>query len=196
MSHILINFYSALQSATSDDEAVRGQFPFVGSLVNHKYYRCGAVLLAKDWILTSANCLAGTQVFIFLLCKSFLKCLKCQVFQVFKGLQVRFGKTRANDRGRVFLMKECHIHPRYNSTSFDYDIALCKSRKAIQGNNIKPIKLTRNGLSRYRQNGLAVGWSAHKAGYDYALSDLHYSYVKVSSSNWCKSFYGNRITNR
>jgi secreted trypsin-like serine protease len=112
------------------------QYPFVGALKYKNVYLCGLTLIAPLWCLGSAHCI------------SYLS-----------GMTVTVGRYDLDlvDIGQVRNVVGFYPHPRFNTDTFEADIALFKLDKPID--DIKPICLPINETSD-REEYLVVGWGS------------------------------------
>jgi secreted trypsin-like serine protease len=112
------------------------QYPFVGALKYRDVYLCGLSLVAPLWCLGAAHCI------------SYLS-----------DMTVTVGRFDLDlvDVGQVRNIVEFHAHPRFNTSTFEADIALFKMDQPID--DIRPICLPVNGITD-REEYLVVGWGA------------------------------------
>jgi len=112
------------------------QYPFVGALKYRDVYLCGVSLISPLWCLGAAHCI------------SYLS-----------DMTVTVGRFDLDliDVGQVRKIVEFHAHPRFNTSTFDADIALFKLDKPID--DIRPICLPINDLCD-RDEYIVVGWGA------------------------------------
>ncbi|XP_013115625.2 trypsin alpha-3-like [Stomoxys calcitrans] len=116
--------------------------PWQLALYDGGYFICGASIISRDWVLTAAHCVEGGGNFA-----------------------VRAGSTYVNRGGQIRYANAVIIHSRYNSRTFNYDIALLRVRQSFRITpNVRPIPLAKrnrslpdrffvSGWGRTRENG-------------------------------------------
>uniref|UniRef100_A0A667ZRD9 Coagulation factor VII, like n=1 Tax=Myripristis murdjan TaxID=586833 RepID=A0A667ZRD9_9TELE len=102
----------------------RGQCPWQALLAEDHNYKCGAILLSADWILTAAHCVWGKTP---------------SQFHITVGEHDRSEKEGSEQTRRV---SKVLVHPSYNNSTSDCDLALLKlCRPVILGHFAVPICL-------------------------------------------------------
>ncbi|KAG9262335.1 coagulation factor VII-like [Astyanax mexicanus] len=91
----------------------KGQCPWQALLEYKGVYKCGAIVLNSWWILTAAHCVWQQEI---------------SQIQVTVGEHIRFKKEGTEQTRRV---SKVFIHPLYNHSSTDSDIALLRLRRNI-----------------------------------------------------------------
>ncbi|XP_053348809.1 plasma kallikrein-like [Clarias gariepinus] len=102
-------------------DATTGEWPWQVTLQRGTQHLCGGSIISSRWILTAAHCLSlpYTQV------------------------SVRAGITKLSETGTKYELENIIVHPNYNKTSVENDIALIKIKKPITFNNVvRPVCLT------------------------------------------------------
>uniref|UniRef100_H3DDK1 Peptidase S1 domain-containing protein n=1 Tax=Tetraodon nigroviridis TaxID=99883 RepID=H3DDK1_TETNG len=84
--------------------ARRGEWPWVGSLQYQKLHRCGATLIHSKWLLTAAHCFKSDPSPA--------------------NWAVSLGVLRSGVGALVIPIQRVIVHPGFNSTSMDHDVAL------------------------------------------------------------------------
>ncbi|XP_076131545.1 transmembrane protease serine 9 [Alosa pseudoharengus] len=103
--------------------AQRGEWPWVGSLQYQRSYRCGATLIHSKWLLTAAQC--------------FNRDLSPNDWSVSLGSVFPVGLGAL-----VIPVQTIIVHPGFNSTSKDFDVALVQlSIPAPRSYTIQPVCL-------------------------------------------------------
>ncbi|XP_071402199.1 coagulation factor VII [Centroberyx affinis] len=102
----------------------RGQCPWQALLLKGSLYKCGAIILSAQWILTAAHCVWTKHT---------------NLFNVTVGEHDRYeeeGTEQSRQVSRVL------IHPRYNHSTSDCDLALLKlSHPVTLGPDAVPVCL-------------------------------------------------------
>uniref|UniRef100_A0A3Q0RII4 Coagulation factor VII, like n=1 Tax=Amphilophus citrinellus TaxID=61819 RepID=A0A3Q0RII4_AMPCI len=102
----------------------KGHCPWQALLTENSAFICGAIVLSDQWILTAAHCV-------------YLK--PSTVFHVIVGEHDLIENEKTEQRQRVLKVM---IHPSYNKTSSDGDLALLKLYRPVKlGRHVVPICL-------------------------------------------------------
>ncbi|CAG7834295.1 unnamed protein product [Allacma fusca] len=135
------------QKYVSTSEAIPNEFPWrVGLQGGPNGVFCGGSIIDNGWILTAARCLANLD--------------QSTVFYVNAGDHDVTTVTETDNA--VIRTSHWVIHPKYNATTFDNDIALVRLTRELQYRaNIQPIclphKITDDDL--YGVSVVAAGWN-------------------------------------
>lgn len=129
--------------AIGDDDLriVRGldagdRYPFIGAIKYRNILLCGATLVAPLWLIGAAHCIAYLS-----------------------DMTVTVGRNdldNVNGPGEIRNIVEFHAHPRFNSSTFEADLALFKIDAAID--NVKPICLPVGGDAAGVDRYIVAGW--------------------------------------
>ncbi|KAK2908433.1 hypothetical protein Q8A67_004270 [Cirrhinus molitorella] len=95
------------------DVCPKGQCPWQALLEHDAQYKCGAVILDSQWILTAAHCVWEKDP---------------NLLQVTVGEHIR-GKDEGTEQTRT--VSKVFVHPGYNHSSTDSDIALLRLQSPI-----------------------------------------------------------------
>lgn len=121
----------------------RGRFLFHASVQNSSnHHICNGVILDKNFILTSAQCVSNHSV---------------------SELKVFYGSDRLEGDDGLFIdVKEINIHPDFNQTTIKSDIALLFTRTNINftGNLSRPINLPQHNVP-VNEVLTGCGWKLH-----------------------------------
>ncbi|XP_062236309.1 coagulation factor VII isoform X2 [Platichthys flesus] len=100
----------------------KGQCPWQALLTEDRTLRCGAIVLSDQWILTAAHCV-----------------LNKGIFNVSVGKHDCQNPEKTEQKRNVVKVQ---IHPGYNQTSYDSDLALLKLSSPVKlGRLVVPICL-------------------------------------------------------
>ncbi|KAF5901255.1 plasma kallikrein isoform X2, partial [Clarias magur] len=114
------NFLNIFKIVGGSDAAT-GEWPWQISLQSGLHHICGGSIISSRWILTAAHCLSTQDI----------------------HFSVRAGITKLSEAGTKYELEIIIVHPNYNKTSGENDIALIKLKKPITFNNVvRPVCLT------------------------------------------------------
>lgn len=174
---------------TFGERAIRGQFPWVVSLV-YKNFRgdrahlCGGALISRDHVVTAAHCLAGTRGY--------------NLDEVLLGQNDLKGEG-----GRLVSVSEAIPHPAFtNYPVAQFDIAILKLSESVEFTDyIRPICLT-NPQTAARstqtleeeeegQDSIVAGWGRTEVGWS---SDfLLFTHLTTLNNTYCSTLYQRAI---
>ncbi|XP_035778117.1 trypsin 3A1-like [Anopheles albimanus] len=95
--------------------------PYQLSLRNYDYHICGASIISSSWALTAAHCLFPDPDP--------------------KTISLRAGTTNKSMGGRIYNTSRIIIHPMYNPSWMDNDVAVIQVNAPFNGRNMRPIEL-------------------------------------------------------
>ena len=112
------------------------RYPFIGAITYRNILRCGATLDAPLWLNGAAHCIAYLS-----------------------DMTVTVGRNDLDNLdgpGEIRNIVEFHAHPRFNSSTFEADLALFKIDAAID--NVKPICLPVGDAGDSFDRYIVAGW--------------------------------------
>ncbi|MED6234741.1 hypothetical protein ATANTOWER_031583 [Ataeniobius toweri] len=156
--------------------ARRGEWPWIGSLQYQRQHRCGATLIHKKWLLTAAHCFNSDS--------------NPTDWVVSLGSVLRSGLGAL-----VIPIQRVVIHPAFNGTNMDYDVALLElTVLAPVSYTIQPVCLP-SPVHRFLENSecYITGWGSMKEGGS-LTNLLQKAAVNIIEQEDCQLSYGNGLT--
>lgn len=154
-----------------------GEAPWQVSL-RKSSHSCGGVIYNSRTVITAAHCVVGNQP---------------------SSLSVRYNSQYHNSGGALVAVSSIVVHPSYNSTTIDNDIALVKLASALTlgSTQAKAVKLPAQGSDPAAgELALASGWGVISAGGSAFPAALQSVKVPIVSRATAKAAYGSSaITN-
>ncbi|KAK3744449.1 hypothetical protein QZH41_012870, partial [Actinostola sp. cb2023] len=146
-----VRFYGRFPGHVVDGQtATKNSWPWqVELLTRYGTHDCGGSLVSSQWVVTAAHCVKGSS-------KN-------------RGYRVKLGEHHLNRNDgteQEFTVSKIVVHPGYDRTSYDNDIALLKlNRPAKLNKAVSPICLPSHGVSvSASTNCYITGWG--RTGYN------------------------------
>ncbi|XP_043078526.1 transmembrane protease serine 9 isoform X1 [Puntigrus tetrazona] len=157
--------------------ALRGEWPWIGSLQYQRTHRCGATLIHCKWLLTAAHCFRGDQNPA--------------------SWTVSLGSVLWSGVGALVIPVQRVIpHPAFNGSTMDFDVALLElSIPAPKSYTIQTVCLPSPWHSFIKNmECYIIGWGAVRE--DGMITNLlQKAQVNVIDQLDCQQAYGAELTN-
>ncbi|NXA37643.1 OVCH2 protein, partial [Eudromia elegans] len=157
------------------EEAVPYSWPWQVSVQLSDEHICGGAVLAKEWVVTAAHCLRSKEPY-------------GDLWTVVTGIHDLAEQEYRQKRA----VKRLIIHPSFNKTTMDCDIALLQLAEPLMWNRyVRPVCLpARNGVVQPSRVCVVTGWGAHGADREKGKK-LHQLEVPILVLDTCQSYYIN-----
>lgn len=170
-------------------DATQGEFPWQAMLLNgrNQSFTCGGTLVARDWVVTAAHCLT-TVVSLSAGSSTLVTDSPENVLVVLGGHLL----NATNPNEQVRMAKQLIIHPSYNPSTENNDIALIQLRSpVILTNFVSTIRIANSGDNALYNSGsiTVTGWGATSSGGDVS-NTLQKVDVPIVSNAQCSEMYG------
>lgn len=147
-----------------------------GASSNYNGLFCGGTVIDPLWVLTAAHCVSGKTTSSF---------------------QVLTGTNRLDGTGTKINVSQIIVHPSYNSSTFDNDIALVRLASSA---SVTAATLITSGTASLANSGveaIATGWGDTNIDPNVATAsmDLMQVTLPIVSNATCNNSYGGAITN-
>ncbi|KAI3368757.1 hypothetical protein L3Q82_025737, partial [Scortum barcoo] len=156
--------------------ARRGEWPWIGSLQYQRLHRCGATLIHSKWLLTAAHCFKSDP--------------SPTNWAVSLGSVLRSGVGAL-----VIPIQRVVIHPDFNGTNMDHDVALLElAVPAPMSYTIQSVCLP-SPVHRFLKNAecYITGWGSMREGGS-LTNLLQKAAVNIIDQADCQQSYGNVLT--
>ncbi|XP_029905827.1 transmembrane protease serine 9 [Myripristis murdjan] len=156
--------------------ARRGEWPWIGSLQHQRLHRCGSTLIHSKWLLTAAHCLKSDPNP--------------------SGWSVSLGSVLRSGVGALVIpIQRVIIHPAFNSTTMNYDVALLElAVPAPRSYTIQSVCLP-SPVHRFLKNAecYIAGWGSMREGGS-LTNLLQKAAVNIIDQTDCQQSYGGGLT--
>uniref|UniRef100_A0A3Q3L357 Peptidase S1 domain-containing protein n=1 Tax=Mastacembelus armatus TaxID=205130 RepID=A0A3Q3L357_9TELE len=156
--------------------ARRGEWPWTGSLQYQALHRCGATLIHRKWLLTAAHCLKSDPSP--------------------RNWAVSLGSVLRSGLGALVIpIQRVVIHPAFNGTTMDHDVALLElAVPAPVSYTIQSVCLP-SPAHRFLKNAecYITGWGSVREGGS-LTNLLQKAAVNVIDQADCQQAYGKLLT--
>ncbi|XP_020779873.1 chymotrypsin-like protease CTRL-1 isoform X2 [Boleophthalmus pectinirostris] len=156
------------------ENATAGHWPWQVSMHYKETHICGGTVISTQWVLTAAHCILSTSG---------------SDYRLYFGKETQSGSNPHEVNRSV---SQIIVHPDYNSTTFQNDIALMKLSNPITYTDyIRPVCLAANSSLFYNNTKCwATGWGRLSkdeplVGYD-RLQEVQ---IPVIRNNLCSCYY-------
>jgi V8-like Glu-specific endopeptidase len=149
-----------------------GEFPMVVGILsanesnNFQAQFCGGSLISTTRVLTAAHCVSGRSA---------------------NSIDVLIGTNHLGGSGTRINAQRIHVHPRWNSGTYDNDLAAIDLDNPVSGASVAPVQPVRPAESSIWAAGRSVttvGWGTTGSGYPLGQRKLT---VPVVSGTFCGS---------
>ncbi|NXU32006.1 OVCH2 protein, partial [Thalassarche chlororhynchos] len=165
------------------EEAVPYSWPWQVSVQISDEHICGGAVLAKEWVVTAAHCFNSKEQYR-------------DLWMVVTGLHDLTEQEYRQKRS----VKQYIIHPSFNKTTMDSDIALLQLAEPLEFNHyVRPVCLpAREEAVQPSRVCVVTGWGAHEEDREKGKK-LHQLEVPILVLDTCQSYYINlpsKVTQR
>ncbi|NXI52029.1 OVCH2 protein, partial [Chloroceryle aenea] len=165
------------------EEAVPYSWPWQVSVQISDEHICGGAVLAREWVVTAAHCFNSRELYR-------------DLWMIVTGLHDLTGKEYRQKRS----VKQYIIHPSFNKTTMDSDIALLHLAEPLEFNRyVRPVCLpAAEETVQPSRMCVVTGWGAHEGDREKGKK-LHQLEVPILLLDTCQSYYinlPNKVTQR
>ncbi|NXV46390.1 OVCH2 protein, partial [Uria aalge] len=157
------------------EEAVPYSWPWQVSIQISDEHVCGGAVLAKEWVVTAAHCFNSREPYR-------------DLWMVVTGLHDLTEQEYRQKRS----VKQYIIHPSFNKTTMDSDIALLQLAEPLEFNHyVRPVCLpAKEETVQPSRVCVVTGWGAHEEDREKGKK-LHQLEVPILVLDACQSYYIN-----
>ncbi|NWU55799.1 OVCH2 protein, partial [Dromas ardeola] len=165
------------------EEAVPYSWPWQVSVQISDEHICGGAVLAKEWVVTAAHCFNSREPYR-------------DLWMVVTGLHDLTEQEYSQKRS----VKQYIIHPSFNKTTMDSDIALLQLAEPLEFNHyVCPVCLpAKEEMVQPSRVCVVTGWGAHEEDRENGKK-MHQLEVPILMLDTCQSYYINlpsKVTQR
>ncbi|MFH1157113.1 MAG: serine protease [Pseudomonadota bacterium] len=152
-------------------EATPGQWPWMGVMVKaggslYENEMCGASLIGKRWVITAAHCVYGRSP---------------------SSIEIVFGvHNLKTDTGDRFGVKQIVVHPDFNNSTLDSDIALLELDEDC---GYETIPIIGKDLTLTGYMATVLGWGSTSSSQSVYPATLQQVTMPIVSNVQCNSAY-------
>nr|XP_027323621.1 ovochymase-2 isoform X4 [Anas platyrhynchos] len=165
------------------EEAVPYSWPWQVSIQISNEHICGGAVLAKEWVVTAAHCFNSKELYR-------------DLWMVVTGLHDLTEQEYRQKRS----VKQYIIHPSFNKTTMDSDIALLQLAKPLEFNHyVRPVCLpAKDEVIQPSTVCIVTGWGTHEEDREKSKK-LRQLEVPILVLDRCQTYYINlpsKVTQR
>ncbi|NWU96699.1 OVCH2 protein, partial [Upupa epops] len=164
------------------EEAVPHSWPWQVSVQVFDEHICGGAVLTKEWVVTAAHCLHYKESHRHL-------------WMVVTGIH----DLREQENRQERSVRQYVIHPNFNKTTMDFDIALLQLAEPLEFNHyVRPVCLPTEKIVQPSQVCIVTGWGTQEGDREKGKK-LHQLEVPILVLDVCQSYYINlprKVTQR
>ncbi|KAM9182343.1 ovochymase-2 [Mergus octosetaceus] len=165
------------------EEAVPYSWPWQVSIQISNEHICGGAVLAKEWVVTAAHCFNSKELYR-------------DLWMVVTGLHDLTEQEYRQKRS----VKQYIIHPSFNKTTMDSDIALLQLAEPLEFNHyVRPVCLpAKEEAIQPSTVCIVTGWGTHEEGIEKSKK-LRQLEVPILVLDRCQTYYINlpsKVTQR
>ncbi|NWZ25938.1 OVCH2 protein, partial [Asarcornis scutulata] len=155
------------------EEAVPYSWPWQVSIQISNEHICGGAVLAKEWVVTAAHCFNSKELY-------------GDLWMVVTGLHDLTEQEYRQKRS----VKQYIIHPSFNKTTMDSDIALLQLAKPLEFNHyVRPVCLpAKDEVIQPSTVCIVTGWGTHEEDREKSKK-LHQLEVPILVLDRCQTYY-------
>ncbi|CAB4026288.1 MAM and LDL-receptor class A domain-containing 1-like isoform X1 [Paramuricea clavata] len=161
-------------------DATPGEWPWQVALLRGTFPFCGGSFVSNQYVITAAHCVKSTD---------------------WNSVTIRIGEhdmgvNEGHEQDISIASNGITVHPQYNQTDFDYDIAVIRLSRSVQfTQRIKPVCIN-TGIDFTGQRCYISGWGRLQSGGS-RPDVLQEAQVPIVTPQECKKSYGSSsITDR